>query len=147
MFHLKSVRLSAIDRERSAHFPFNVPVIRSLSGTEIEFLSEVTFFIGENGSGKSTFLEALACAARSITVGSESAEHMGRDRSVQFLAATQIYRAAALLQTSGYLAHNHRQQQPMRAGNGDGRSRAGGAVLGSRDHADHICADGEADRA
>ncbi len=52
MFHLKSVRLSAIDHERSAHFPFNVPVIRSLSGTEIEFLSKVTSFIGENGSGE-----------------------------------------------------------------------------------------------
>jgi predicted ATPase len=32
----------------------------------------VTFFVGENGSGKSTFLEALACAIGSITVGSES---------------------------------------------------------------------------
>jgi predicted ATPase len=74
MVHLKTVQLSAIDQERSAHFPFNVPVIQSLSGAEIAFSSAVTFLIGENGSGKSTFLEALACAARSITVGSESAE-------------------------------------------------------------------------
>src|SRR5687768_13016123 len=86
MIHLKSVRLSAIDHERSAHFPFNVPVIRSLSGAEIELSSEVTFLIGENGSGKSTFLEALACAARSITVGSESAERDRTLASVRLLA-------------------------------------------------------------
>ena len=32
----------------------------------------MTFFVGENGSGKSTVLEALACAVGSVTVGSES---------------------------------------------------------------------------
>src|SRR6185369_1637956 len=70
MIHLKVVRLDTIDAARMPYFPFNVPAIRSFAGTEIAFSSEVTFLIGENGSGKSTFLEALACAARSITVGS-----------------------------------------------------------------------------
>jgi predicted ATPase len=51
-------------------FPYNVPVINNLTG--IDFSSQVTFFVGENGCGKSTFLEAIACAAGSITVGSES---------------------------------------------------------------------------
>jgi predicted ATPase len=51
-------------------FPFIVPVIRSLS--EIKFTAPVTFFVGENGSGKSTVMEAIACAVESITVGSES---------------------------------------------------------------------------
>jgi predicted ATPase len=86
MIHLTSVRLSAIDPDLAGAFPFSVPVIRSLAGSEISFTSAVTFLAGENGSGKSTFLEALACAARSITVGSESAE---RDRtldSVRLLA-------------------------------------------------------------
>lgn len=39
---------------------------------ELYFESPVTFLVGENGSGKSTVLEAIACAAESITVGSES---------------------------------------------------------------------------
>jgi len=50
--------------------PFDVPVIRALK--TIEFTTPVTFLVGENGSGKSTFLEAVACAAGSTTAGSES---------------------------------------------------------------------------
>lgn len=38
----------------------------------MRFTAPVTFFVGENGSGKSTVMEALACAVESITVGSES---------------------------------------------------------------------------
>ena len=40
------------------HFPFNIPVITN--GTELNFTSNVTFFVGENGSGKSTIIEAIA---------------------------------------------------------------------------------------
>jgi predicted ATPase len=39
-------------------YPFAIPVIRSLSG--IKFKSRVCFFVGENGTGKSTLLEAIA---------------------------------------------------------------------------------------
>ena len=86
MIHLKAVRLDTIDTARMSYFPFNVPAIRSFAGAELAFSSEVTFLIGENGSGKSTFLEALACAARSITVGSESAESDGTLGAVRQLA-------------------------------------------------------------
>ena len=42
----------------SARFPFNV---RAFShGIDLVFRSNVTFFVGENGTGKSTLLEALA---------------------------------------------------------------------------------------
>ncbi len=51
-----------------ATFPFSVPAVGSL-GT-LEFPSPVTFFIGENGSGKSTVLEGIAAAAGLPTVGS-----------------------------------------------------------------------------
>jgi predicted ATPase len=52
-------------------FPFNVPVIRSL--TELSFDSPLTFFVGENGSGKSTLLEGIALAAGLPTVGGAAA--------------------------------------------------------------------------
>ena len=39
-------------------YPFNLPVIRHLN--RIELHKKATFFIGENGTGKSTLLEALA---------------------------------------------------------------------------------------
>lgn len=43
-----------------SEFPFNVPAVRDLQ--QIEFHADVTFFVGENGSGKSTILEAIALA-------------------------------------------------------------------------------------
>jgi predicted ATPase len=86
MIHLRSMRLGAIDADDASQFPFSVPAIRSLAEAEIEFPSEVTFLVGENGSGKSTFLEALACAAGSITVGSESVERDQTLAPVRLLA-------------------------------------------------------------
>jgi len=57
--------------ERDANtFPFILEIVKSLK--EIQFTSPVTFFVGENGSGKSTVMESIACAVGSITVGSES---------------------------------------------------------------------------
>jgi predicted ATPase len=42
-------------------FPFTLPVLNGLE--EIKFPTQVTFFAGENGSGKSTILEAIAAVA------------------------------------------------------------------------------------
>jgi predicted ATPase len=70
MIHLKSVSVREFQARDADLFPFNLDIVRSLR--EIEFRAPVTFFVGENGSGKSTILEALACAVESITVGSES---------------------------------------------------------------------------
>jgi predicted ATPase len=41
-------------------YPFNLPAVRDLE--KIRFHPDVTFFVGENGSGKSTVLEAIAVA-------------------------------------------------------------------------------------
>lgn len=45
--------------EDAAKYPFSLPPVRALDGLE---LATVTYFIGENGCGKSTILEALAVA-------------------------------------------------------------------------------------
>ncbi len=39
-------------------YPFNIPALRG--GISLDFETAVTFFVGENGSGKSTILEAIA---------------------------------------------------------------------------------------
>jgi predicted ATPase len=70
VIHLKSVKIRKWDDSESSQFPFSLDIVQSLKS--INFDSPVTFFVGENGSGKSTILEALACAIGSITVGSES---------------------------------------------------------------------------
>lgn len=41
-------------------WPFTVPAVASLVGDGLELRAPVTFFVGENGSGKSTVVEALA---------------------------------------------------------------------------------------
>jgi predicted ATPase len=64
---LRSVRRRTGGDE--SRFPFSVPAVRSLDG--LELTGAVTFFVGENGSGKSTVLEAIAAAARLPAVGSD----------------------------------------------------------------------------
>src|SRR3954471_22797082 len=41
-------------------YPLAIPAVREIES--IEFHPDVTFFVGENGSGKSTVLEAIAVA-------------------------------------------------------------------------------------
>lgn len=57
--------------EDDERFPFSLPVVRSWE--RLEFSAPVTFLVGENGSGKSTILEALAAAAGMITAGAAPA--------------------------------------------------------------------------
>ncbi|MGE0158054.1 MAG: AAA family ATPase [Gemmatimonadales bacterium] len=49
-------------------FPFSVPAIATLE--RLDFRAPVTLFVGENGTGKSTLLEAVAIAAKLPAVGS-----------------------------------------------------------------------------
>jgi predicted ATPase len=53
-------------------FPFTIPALKNL--TTLDLSAPVTFFIGENGSGKSTVIESLALSANLPTVGSESVD-------------------------------------------------------------------------
>lgn len=55
---IKEIKLNRDKVESFEEYPFNIPIIKSL--TEIKFEKPVTFIIGENGSGKSTVIESLA---------------------------------------------------------------------------------------
>lgn len=57
---LRAVKLKRDRVQSFTEYPFSIPAIRHLD--EVRFQSPVTFFIGENGTGKSTLLEALAVA-------------------------------------------------------------------------------------
>jgi predicted ATPase len=68
MIHLQSLQVRKLPATRV--FPFSLPLFQTLK--ELHFTTPVTLFVGENGTGKSTLLESLACAAEMIVVGSES---------------------------------------------------------------------------
>jgi len=62
MIHLKSFSLSVEKCPTREYYPFNLQMFQEKC--RLEFISPVTFFTGENGTGKSTLLQALAQKCR-----------------------------------------------------------------------------------
>jgi len=55
---LDKIKVQLSDSVDISKYPFSIPLIQNLS--EITFPTQVTFLVGENGTGKSTILEAIA---------------------------------------------------------------------------------------
>ena len=77
---LDQVKISFAESTDFAKFPFSLEIIKSLK--TIKFPNKVTFFVGENGTGKSTILEAIALNAG---FGPE-----GGSRNISFKTAEDI---------------------------------------------------------
>ncbi len=58
LLFVKGLKLNRDRIDNFEIYPFNIPVIKNLD--EIKLNKNVTFFVGENGTGKSTIIEALA---------------------------------------------------------------------------------------
>lgn len=58
--YLRAVQIKQPDQWDWSIYPFNIPAVNDMEN--IDFHADVTFFVGENGSGKSTVLESLALA-------------------------------------------------------------------------------------
>lgn len=69
MLPLRSLAVKPPRPEQAGRFPYSVPAVRLLE--RLDFPAPVTFFVGENGSGKSTVLEAVAHATGLPAIGSE----------------------------------------------------------------------------
>lgn len=79
---LDRVKIKFTDRIDFNQYPFSLPIIKNLK--EIEFPTQVTFFVGENGTGKSTILESIA---EKVGLGPE-----GGSKNFQFkTAAEHVY--------------------------------------------------------
>lgn len=69
------IQLDSVEYREAAEaggFPFDVPAIATMETLDLD--ASVTLLVGENGTGKSTFLEALAIACRLPSVGSARLE-------------------------------------------------------------------------
>jgi len=55
--HLIKVKINSDEYPTSRYYPFNIPILRETP--ELTFRRPVAFFVGENGTGKSTLLEAI----------------------------------------------------------------------------------------
>lgn len=69
---LRGVRLDAARRPDEGGYPWSLPAVRALE-QGLDLHPGVTFLVGENGSGKSTVLEAVAVAAGMNPEGGSSA--------------------------------------------------------------------------
>jgi predicted ATPase len=103
------------------NYPHNIPVVRALD--KLKFHPDVTFFVGENGAGKSTVLEAIAMAlgygaeggtksAQRQTIESVSSLHEAlrlsrsfrKPKDGYFLRAESFFNIATYMDEVGYLA-------------------------------------------
>ena len=101
-------------------YPFSIPAVRELGN--IDFHPNLTFFVGENGSGKSTVLEGIAIAlgfgaeggTRNVqfrTAESTSSLHDSlrltrgtpKPRDAYFLRAESFFNVATYMDETGYL--------------------------------------------
>lgn len=65
--YLRSLELLRDTIPDTQSYPFSIPAVQEI--TSLFFRGNVTFFVGENGSGKSTFLEAIAYQCGFHTAG------------------------------------------------------------------------------
>ncbi len=78
---LDKVKVNPEKIDDFSKYPFSLEIIKNLK--EIVFPTQVTFFVGENGTGKSTILEAIATRAG---FGKE-----GGSKNINFSTADEVY--------------------------------------------------------
>jgi predicted ATPase len=75
-----SVEQALISDTARDQWPFTVPCVATIARDGLEFTRPVTFLVGENGSGKSTVVEAIAEAAGLDARGGRAGRKYGNNR-------------------------------------------------------------------
>jgi predicted ATPase len=118
--YLQSVSVRPDVDVDTGDYPYSIPAVREMG--ELRFHPDVTFFVGENGAGKSTVLEAIAMALgfspeggtrnfRVATTDSVSSLHESlrlsrsfrKPRDGYFLRAESFFNVATYMDEVGYL--------------------------------------------
>jgi predicted ATPase len=97
--YVRSVRMKT--DAAPLRYPYDIPAVRALDG--MTFHPDVTFFVGENGSGKSTVLEALAMGLGfSAEGGTMNVRFQTTESAVSSLHDTLSFVRGASRPKSGY---------------------------------------------
>lgn len=118
--YIKSLSFKDPDHIDWSAFPFDIPAVNDLD--KIQFHADVTFLVGDNGSGKSTVLEAIALAlgfgqeggTKNVQISTKDtntglAEHLRliksykKPKDAYFLRAESFYNVASYMDETGYL--------------------------------------------
>jgi predicted ATPase len=118
--YLLEISIRESDSRNLDTYPFNIPAVANLQ--KLSFHPDVTFIIGENGTGKSTIIEAIAIAmgfgpeggtknVRFSTADTVSELHKHiriaksykRPSDFYFFRAESFYNVATYMDTTGYL--------------------------------------------
>jgi predicted ATPase len=149
---LRTIDLKGYTELAESSFPFNLPLIRQFQMLRLE--SPVTFFTGENGSGKSTFLESIAASANLPTAGGADSEtddslsgprrlgeqlRLGWSKRTHrgfFLRAEDFFRFQQRMNDKGRelgdLAAQYQAELETDPDNAEGIQRARGYILGQK---------------
>jgi predicted ATPase len=135
---LRAIEIQAFDAALNKVHPFRLALIRALP--RITFTAPVTFFVGENGSGKSTVLEAIACAAGLPTAGAVDLERDGTLAPARALGAqlrlswSKRSRRGLFLRAEDYFGFVKREAQ-TRTDLAESRARVDDDLKGSSEYA------------
>lgn len=118
--YVRSLHIKSPELLDWASYPYNIPTVNDLE--KIQFHPQVTFFVGENGSGKSTILEAIALAlgfseeggTLNVVLNSASSaselhqslrviKGVCKPKDYYFLRAESFYNVATYMNELGYL--------------------------------------------
>lgn len=91
---LDLVKIRFTEQADFAKHPFSLSLIKNLK--EIRFPTQVTFFVGENGTGKSTLLEAIAYKAGFGLEGGSRNIHFTASEKNTYLPAQQLAESLTL---------------------------------------------------
>src|SRR5688572_12897594 len=95
------IRGIKLDKDQSKNsYPLLIPAVRDMES--ILFLSPVTMLVGENGSGKSTIVEAVAVAAGFNAEGGTKNYNFSTENTTSKLADTFTLVRGAKRERYGY---------------------------------------------
>ena len=118
--YLREIQLKRDEIADFTRYPYSIPAIQKLR--RLKFDRDVTFFVGENGTGKSTLVEAIAMSmgfgpeggTKNVRLStadtvSDLHEHLlsvksfKAPRDFYFLRAESFYNVASYMDDTGYL--------------------------------------------